>query len=99
MMKINCTSSYNLKKDEQIIRASSINQKYSDSTSLASLMKKSLTCPSGTYACTDSDSRCCPEGSTCLPNFHCSSSKGDINKILTLGLAFTLLFSICLILI
>ncbi|CAG8689881.1 32655_t:CDS:1, partial [Gigaspora margarita] len=87
--RINHTYSLNLKRDEQTIHTSSIDKNYASSSSLISLMKKSVTCPTGSHTCSDnsgkccnngyfccSDSQggCCPNGSTCLPNFKCSNS-------------------------
>ncbi|CAG8464597.1 13502_t:CDS:1 [Dentiscutata erythropus] len=111
--QINRTSSLNLKRDEKIIRVSSIGQKYTSLTSLMkksdtcpsgtnSCSGSYGCCDNDYFCCTDSESGCCPNGSKCLPNFECSSDKpsgGDINKMSTLGSAFTLLFSMCLILI
>ncbi|CAG8612623.1 1425_t:CDS:2, partial [Paraglomus occultum] len=31
------------------------------------------TCPTGTFHCEDSEGGCCPNGTTCLPNFKCSA--------------------------
>lgn len=39
------------------------------------LMSRALVCPSGTYECKDSEGGCCSYGTTCLPNFKCSSGK------------------------
>ena len=30
-------------------------------------------CPNGSYKCTDGEGGCCDNGTTCLPNFKCSS--------------------------
>ncbi|RGB37226.1 hypothetical protein C1646_757181 [Rhizophagus diaphanus] len=39
------------------------------------LVSRALVCPSGTYECKDSEGGCCSYGTTCLPNFKCSSGK------------------------
>ncbi|PKY49171.1 hypothetical protein RhiirA4_545111 [Rhizophagus irregularis] len=39
------------------------------------LVSRALVCPSGTYECNDSEGGCCSYGTTCLPNFKCSSGK------------------------
>ncbi|RIA99465.1 hypothetical protein C1645_747318 [Glomus cerebriforme] len=55
-------------------------------------------CDPGYYACTDSEGGCCPNGSSCLPNFHCSSSGssssssgGSIGSPLTYAQVFSIL--------